>query len=191
MKGLKENWVLYAGISLPLFITAIFFIATQIDKASIHPPRHSVVFATNYEHNNTNNPYRLLVKDHQIYFKYFPLGKENSYRNWVKPRLFIYNPMKDSQQEIELPTIEDLSTKVDMLVEGFSSNKVSVLKASPDGYIFDTHYRDNANIMTVLFGGGSRSRSEIFLTKEAHSVRIPDSRRYNSYFIGWLIDMEQ
>ena len=95
------------------------------------------------------------------------------------------------EQEIELPSIDDPSIKIDVLVQGLPAKKVSTLKTSPDGYIFDTHYRENDNLMTALFGGGYRSRSEIVLTKGSHRVSIPNSHRYNTHFIGWLIETEK
>ena len=191
MKFLKDNWLLFTAIFLPLLLTLVFFIATQIDKFSIDPPLHSVVFATGYNYNNSNNPYRLLIKDHQLYFKYYPPHEENNFHHWKKPRLFIYNPLTESQQEIELPSIDDPSIQLDLLVRGLPAKKVSALKVSPDGYIFDTHYREINNLMTTLFGGGYRSRSEVILTKGSHRVSIHNSHRYNTYFIGWLIETEK
>ena len=190
MKFLKENWVLCVGFSLPLLLTLLFYVSTQIVLSSIGPPRYSVVFFEDKNYDRNNNPYRLVVKGHQLFFQYFPLTEENNYRKWKKPRLFIYNPVTDSKQEIELPSIDDPLIKVDELVQGLSAKKLMTLEQSPDGYIFDTKYRGDGNLMTYMFGG-SRSHSGVLLTKDSHRVKIPNVERYNTHFVGWLMDEEE
>ena len=74
MKFLKENWVLCVGFSLPLLLTLLFFMSTQIALSAIDPPRYSVVFYEDLNYGRTDDPYRLVVKGHQLYFQYFPLG---------------------------------------------------------------------------------------------------------------------
>ena len=188
MKFLKENWVLCVGFSLPLLLTLLFFMSTQIALSSIDPPRYSVVFYEDY--GRTDDPYRLVVKGHQLYFLYFPLTEENNYRKRTKPRLFIYNPVTDTKQEIELPSVDDPLIKVDELVQGLPAKKLTTLEQSPDGYIFDTKYRGDGNLITYMFGG-SRSRGDVLLINDSYSVKIPNVERYATHFVGWLTDEEE
>ena len=80
MKFLKENWVLFVGFSLPLLLALLFYISTQIAQSSIDPPRYSVVFYEDQNYARDRDPYRLVVKGHQLYFQYFPLTEKNNYR---------------------------------------------------------------------------------------------------------------
>ncbi|MCB1721919.1 MAG: hypothetical protein KDI11_09210 [Alphaproteobacteria bacterium] len=185
---LKENLVLAAGIALPLLLTLIFFGATQMGKATTEPPLYSVIFATNYYENNNNYPYRIVVKNDEVRFAYYPPEEKDTYRNWQKPRLFVYNPVKNMSHEIELPAIDDPKKKIDRRVDGISAQRLSSLKESPDGFVFDYDYHGGGNLMTELFGGGYYSRSRYALRKGSYSVPVPKSERYNSEFIGWIID---
>ena len=190
MKFLKENWVLCVGFSLPLLLTLLFFISTQITLSSIDPPRYSVVFYEDLNYARTNDPYRLVVKGHQLYFQYFPLTEENNYQKWTKPRLFVYNPVTDTKQQIELPSVGDPLIKVDQLVQGLPPKKLTTLEQSPDGYIFDKQYRSDGNLMTYMFGG-SRSYRDVLLINDSYSVKIPNVKRNHARFVGWLTDEEE
>lgn len=190
MKFLKENWVLCVGFSLPLLLALLFYISTQIAQSSIDPPRYSVVFYEDQNYARDRDPYRLVVKGHQLYFQYFPLTEKNNYREWTKPRLFIYNPVTDCKQEIELPSVDDPLIKVDQLVQGMPAKKLTTTKESPDGYIFDKQYRGDGNLMTFMFGG-SRTHSDILLINDSYSVEIPNVERYATHFVGWLTDEEE
>ncbi len=187
---IKENLVLITGIALPLLLTLVFFAATLFDKVIVDPPRHSVIFATNYSyHNNSNAPYRLHVKDNAVHFTYIP-PKENEYRNWQKPRLFVFDPIIDNTREIELPIIEDPEVKITQIINDFKGRNINTLQTSPDGYRFEYEYRRNGNLMTELFGGGSRSRSHYALRKNGNKVKIHSATGYyyNAKFIAWIIN---
>lgn len=142
---LKENMVLAAGIALPLLLALIFFGATQMGKATIDPPRYSVIFAADYYHNNNNYPYNLVIEKDQLRFVYIPPEEKDSYHNWQKPRLFVYNPVKNESHEVALPNIKDKKKKIDEVIEDIHAQKLSSLKESPDGFVFDRS--------AVLIGG--------------------------------------
>ncbi|MCB9983379.1 MAG: hypothetical protein H6861_06880 [Rhodospirillales bacterium] len=184
----KENLVLAAGIALPLLLTLIFFGATQMGKIAVDPPAHSVIFATNYYENNNAYPYRIVVKGDEVRFTYYPPDEKDSYHNWQKPRLFVYDPTKDASREIALPVVDNPKKKIDQTIEGLNARKLSDLKESPDGYSFDYDYRGGGNLMTELFGGGYHSRSHHVLRKGSYRIVIPKSERYNSQFIGWIVE---
>lgn len=188
---IKENLVLITGIALPLLLTLVFFAATMFDRIVIDPPKHSVIFATHYYyHNNANAPYRLYVKNDKVHFTYTPPNKENDHRNWQKPRLFVYDPIINNTREIELPIVEDPDVKINEVIKEIDAKKITTLQKSPDGYEFEYNYRSNGNLMTELFGGGSRSRSHYALRKGANKVKIHSAERYyyNARFIGWMIN---
>ena len=184
----KDNFVLFAGISLPLLLTLIFFMATQIDKAHIDPPRYSVVFATDYNPTYSHYPYRILLENNVIRFRYYPPGEKDTFRHYHKPRLFIFNPLTNNTREIELPNIDDPQSKMDQPVKGITFKTLSSLKDSPDGFVFEYASRRNSNLMTEIFGGGYRSHSHHVLRKGSYKLAIPKSERYNSQFIAWIID---
>ncbi|MCB1556187.1 MAG: hypothetical protein KDJ15_02635 [Alphaproteobacteria bacterium] len=184
---LKENAVLIAGISLPVLLTLIFFFATQVEWTPVPPPKYQLVFATDYQ-NRTNNPYQIVVQDSQVRFRYFPPTKERDYGHWNKPRLYVYRPKTDTSQEIVIPSIDDPDKQIDVVLPELATAKISPLKESPDGYSFEYEYGGNRNLMTEIFGGGHRSRSNYVLRKGSYKVVIPKAPRYNSEFIGWILE---
>ena len=120
--------------------------------------------------------------------------KENEYRNWQIPRLFVYNPITNNTREIELPTVEDPDVKINEVVKELASENIRTLQMSPDGYTFEYEYRSNGNLMTELFGGAGRSRSHYILRKESTKIKIPKSTAgyyYNPRFIGWIVNDQE
>ncbi|ODS23687.1 hypothetical protein AB835_07760 [Candidatus Endobugula sertula] len=183
-KFLRENIVLIAGVTLPLLLTVIFFIATQFDKASNEYPLHSVIYTDQPNYNANRSSYQFVVKKDQLHFVY---TASDTGQNWKKPRLYVFNPQANTSQEIELPIINESDTKIDIPLPYFASKTISTLLTSPDGYTFKSNYRHNVNILTSLFGGGSKSRNRVILSKGSSNIIIPDAARYNTHFIGWIV----
>lgn len=181
---LKENIVLVSGLMLPIVVAVMFLMATQIGRASIDPPQYSVVFATNY-YNNAQAPYKLVVKDGGVKMLYSP---SKNYHIQGAPRLYVYDPVLNVSREIEVPAVEDTDVKSEVVISEFAGVKVSSVKTSPDGYLFQQNYRGDGNLITNMFGGGYRSRSTYVLKKDYHSVQVPEALRYNSAFIGWVVE---
>lgn len=191
---IKENLVLITGITLPLMLALVFYAATFFDRVVTDPPQYRAVFATNhYYHHNSKAPYRLYVKDGQLRFAYLPPSEDDAHRNWQKPRLYIYNPKIDNTEEIELPTITDIDAKFDQAVMKLTDDHITTVQKSPDGYVFEYNYSNRGNLMTELFGGGSRYKSRYVLRKGSTIVKIHSAQRYysNAHFIGWIVNKQE
>lgn len=185
---LKENMVLVTGIALPLLLTLLFFAAMQMDRINAEPPRYSVIFATNYYDNSSAYPYRLWVEDDQLRFVYAPPADKDSYYTRNKPRLYVYDPVANTRREIALPNIDDRNERFEEVVDDIGARKLSSLKESPDGFVFVYNYRGHGNLMTEIFGGGYRSRTQNLLRKDGYSVRIPNADGDNTRFVGWIVE---
>ena len=184
---LKGNMVLVAGITLPLLLTAIFFAATQIGKVAVDPPGYSVVFAREYHCYNQNCPYKFVVKNGLVRFRYSPDEEDRHGHGRKKPALYIYDPLTGSSREIEVPDVDDPDARLDVVIRGLAKKKVSSLRESPDGYVFHQDYRGDGNLMTEMFGGGYRSRSRYVLEKKGRRVTVPKATVYGTEFIGWVV----
>ena len=191
---IKENLVLITGITLPLMLALVFYAATFFDRVVTDPPQYRAVFATNHSyHHNSKAPYRLYVKDGQLRYAYRPPSEDDSHRNWQKPRLYVYNPTTDNTEEIDLPTIVDEEVKFDQAIQKLSDDHITTVQKSPDGYVFEYNYRGSGNLMTELFGDGSRYRSRYVLRKGSTIVKIHSAQRYysNAHFIGWIVNEQE
>ena len=184
----KDNIALIAGISLPLILTLVFFLSTQIGEISEDPPQYKLVFATHYHSYNTSHIYRLSVEDQRLRYKYFPPDEDQDYLVHSAPQLYVYDPALDETREIELPDIPNPREEMDVIVEELAEARMSKSAESPDGYVFEYEYRGGGNLMTELFGGGYRNRSHYTLRKGSHRIRVPQAYRYDSHFVGWIIE---
>ena len=183
---LKENLVLVVGISLPVLLALVFLAATHIQQVGTEPPQHKVVFATNYFKQTSYNhyPYRFIVEDDAVVLQYTPQEK-NHWQN-REPQLFVFDPVTQTSTEIEVPKIKDRENKADITISNTPKGEYVTTEQSPDGFLFEHDYRGGGNLMTEMFGGGYRSRSQRVLRKNGYRMKVPQAERYNTEFIAWV-----
>lgn len=189
----KDNAVLVAGISLPLLLALVFFASAQISTLGRIPPKTKVIFGSDYtEYDERRGIYDFRVTDAGLIFEFVPPDDKNN-KNYIryssKPRLFVYDPVENSTEEVSLP---DYDTKKPFKteLEHFKGIKISKQEKSPDGFLFEKQtYRSDVNLMTALFGGGASHRNgQCSLQKENFRKEIPQTRRNNCNLIGWIIE---
>ena len=83
---LKENFALALGISLPLLLMVLFFVAGRTAQVTIDPPQYDAVFATNYNEGWANMPYRFQVDEGKLVIRFQKPEKQTSY---YKPQLYV------------------------------------------------------------------------------------------------------
>ncbi|QQG37231.1 MAG: hypothetical protein HYS17_05575 [Micavibrio aeruginosavorus] len=178
----KENFVLVAGITLPLALALVFFIATRVSVMGVEKPTTAVIFTTGYYQRTAG--YNFQVENGQLTFSYSNPAQDY---NQEKPRLFIYEPDKDASREIELPSL-DTKEGSSAIIEETGQN-IDTKEQSPDGFTFEAAYSSGrSNIMTDIFGGGSRYRDNCVLRKGGYRHDVPQARDYSCRFIGWYTE---
>lgn len=178
----KENFVLVTGITLPLALALVFFIATRVSIMDVEKPVTAVIFTTGYYQGTVG--YDFEVKDGQLIFSY---SKPEHDYNQEKPRLFIYEPDKNASREIDLPSL-DTKKGSSAVIEAAGKN-INTKEQSPDGFTFETaHSGGGSNLMTEVFGGGSRYRGACVLRKGGYRHDVPQAREYSCRFIGWYTE---
>lgn len=180
----KENLVLVAGVALPLLLTIIFFVATNIGKTTIALPKHELIFVAEEAY---NSPYQIIVRNKRLHLTYTKPNKDNNYRKGNTPSLYVYDPITAESSEIELPAIGLQDGDTDVIIPALASKTVSSLKESPDGYQFSYVSRGGGNLMTEVFGGGYSSRSGQVLHKGPQRIDVPHADHYRASFVGWVI----
>lgn len=175
----KDNAVLAAGITLPLLLALVFFIATQIGAQSEEPPKTSVLFTADYYYG-----YNFEVKGDHLFFRSIKRDQDS---RMEKPHLYIYEPLKGVVREVELPFIDNTKESSSAVVKGIG--KLNTLEKSPDGFVFESGGRSReSNLMTELFGGGSRYRNQCILRKNSYRHVLPDISSYDCRLIGWVVE---
>ena len=183
---LRENLVLVAGISLPVVLALVFMLATYLQNAGMMAPQYKVLFATNYfKQNGYNNyPYTFIIEDNTVVLNYEPQEKGNWHNRL--PQLYLFDPATQITKQIDVPKIRDQKEAQDIIVTGVPKGEYTTTDESPDGFIFEKSYRGSGNLMTEIFGGGYRKRSEHALRKNGFSMRVPESKPYNTELIAWV-----
>ena len=185
----KENGVLIAGILLPLLLTVVFFVSTQLNKVRVDPPKYRLIYASQYYPSSHNHPFVFTVEDNRVHFKYFPHDDEhNHHYHKNPPKLHIYDPVDDDTTEIALPDASNEEDEITQIPEALEDVEVTSATKSPDGFVFERDYRSSGNLMTEMFGGSYRSRNRYGLSKDGAKFEVPAAQTYGSEFIGWIVD---
>lgn len=182
-KFFQENFVVIAGVSLPLALALVFFLATKIGAAGIDPPRTSVIYARNYYENQGNQRYVYKVQEGNLHVYYQPTDPKAYV---TVPSLHIFDPVSGEVRDI-VPPDSNSPTRVELDVPELKNIRISAAQTSPDGFVFDADYRSHGNLMTEIFGGGGYRRYTVTLRKNGYRMPIPDSQIYSDKFIGWIV----
>jgi len=191
---LKENAVLVAGVALPLILTLVFFMVTRIEHSNIKAPEYKVAYTAPEQGRSYDHRYQVINKQGTLYLSFRnPQNKNARISHLSKPSLYIFDPVTNKSQIVELPEIDMDSDeeKIQVVIEDTKNMVFSRNPQSPDGYRFENSYRRNGNLMTELFGGGYKNRRSFVIRNGARSVKLPNANTYQSRFVGWVIPADE
>lgn len=185
-KFFKENFVLVVGVSLPLVLIALFFLAGQVSRQAVEDPQYDAVFAVDYHDNVSGNPYRISVDNGDIVVKFRPSTDED--RHYAKPRLFVFDHKTRQSRLIDIDyesANEGIVTDPDLAA--LNTHKIDPNPASPDGYKFEYNYHSSGGLFGEIFGS-YRDRSYYALRNGPRAVPVEGPEPfYQAHFIGWVI----
>lgn len=189
-KFLRENLVLAIGLSLPLLLIVLFFVATVIPKSMATPPQYEMLFTvTKYDYQNAPD-YLLsyMVKDKHLVVK--AKKSEEKPKNSNINTLLVYDAKTETVREINVDTSKLNETDHEMLVEETKSYEIDNSPLSPDGYRLEGPNYSGGGLIGGLFGGGYRNTG-FRITKGSVGYKLPETQQdfyYNQVkFIGWVI----
>ena len=189
---IKENLVLVIGLTLPLLLIVLFFVATVIPKAMGTPPQYEMLFTTvRYDYQNTQD-YLLdfAVKNQQITVKV--QKNENKDRNYNVKKLMAYDGKTETVREIaiDIAKTAGASNGIEVVLEETKNMIIETSSVSPDGYVLDGPNYGGGGLMGGMFGGGYRN-SGFRIKKGSVGYKIPNEQQnyyYNQVqFIGWVV----
>jgi len=189
---IKENLVLVIGLTLPLLLIVLFFVATVIPKAMGTPPQYEMLFtAIRYDYqNNPDYSLEFAVKNQQLTVK----AKKNDSkdRGYNVKRLMAYDGKTESVREIAIDITKTVGGAAgnEVVLDETKNMLIDSSSVSPDGYTLDGPNYGSGGLMGGLFGGGYRN-SGFRLKKGSVGYKIPNTQQnyyYNQVqFIGWVI----
>lgn len=190
---IKENLVLVVGLTLPLLLILLFFVATVIPKAFGTPPQYEMLFTTSrYDYQDTPE-YSLdfIVKDQKLIVKAHKNDNKER-RGYNSKLLMAYDGKTETVREINIDIAKAASAADgnEAVLEETSSWTIDESRISPDGYTLDGPSYRGGGLVGGIFGG-SYSNSSFRIKKGSVSYKIPDTQGtyyYNQvHFIGWVI----
>ena len=186
---LKDNIALIAGVSLPVVLVLVFWIATVIPKMTVDDPRHDMVYSIDhYEPSATGGgTIHIEVQDGKLR-AVFRDTEDLQVRS--TPHIYYFDVSGGSFQEftIEIPADVRDGQELDIPeARGLTLSKKSI---APDGYIFDSNYSSRGGFF--IFDGGYRYRG--LIRKNGRAIKIPThGHQYqgNLHFLGWVVEGRQ
>ena len=99
---IKENLVLVIGLTLPLLLIVLFFVATVIPKMTGTPPQYEVLFSVQDYTGQNKQDYIIdfKVKDKKLMVKSKKTDEKNYYNNYKK--LMAYDAKTEVMREINI-----------------------------------------------------------------------------------------
>ena len=191
-KWIKENLVLVIGLSLPILLIVLFFLATVLPKSFGTPPQYEMLFTTlKYEYENS--PTYLVdfnVVNHQLMAKV--MKNDDKSRNYNSKKLMAYNPKTETVREITIDLVKAAEANInEVVLEETKDLKIDASVVSPDGYQFEGARYSSNGLIGGLFGGGNHN-SGYRLKKGAMAYKVqtsqPDYYYSDFKFVGWVVN---
>ena len=187
---IKENLVLAIGLTLPILLIVLFFVATVIPKSMGTPPQYEMLFTTN-KYDYQNRPEYSLefkIKNKQLMLATKKLDDRNYNGNPPK-LLMVYDGTTETVREITIDSSK-FTDGAEVLLEETKNMAIDSSTTSPDGYVLDMPNYGGGGLLGGLVGGGY-SNYKYRLKKGAVGYKIPNVQPnyyYNQLqFVGWIV----
>ncbi len=186
---LKNNIALIAGISLPVLLVIVFWIATAIPRMTVADPQYDMIYSADYY--DHNGPFKgtisLEVRDGGLRATYHSTDSQ-SLRS--TPRIYYFDVSSGSTHELSLNIPTDLQDGQELAIPEASGLELSKKSIAPDGYSFDGSYSSRSGFF--FFNSGYRYRG--LIRKDGRAVKIPThGHQYqgNLRFLAWVVQSNQ
>ncbi len=186
---LKDNIALIAGISLPVLLAMVFWIATAISRMTVADPQYDMIYSADYyDHNG-------LIKG-TVSFEVWggrlraTYHSTDSHNLRSAPRIYYFDVSAGSTHEISVELPADLQDGQELAIPEASGLELSKKSIAPDGYSFDGSYSSRSGLF--FFDSGYRYRG--LIRKEDRAVKIPThGHQYqgNLRFLAWVVQSKQ
>ncbi len=186
---LKENIALVAGISLPVLLVVVFWIATAIPKMTVPDPQYDMIYTADYYDYNAQvrGAVHLEVREGRLRATFHTVDGQN-YRS--APRIYYFDVSSGSTHELTVDIPGDPQDGQELNIPEAGGYNLSNKSIAPDGYAFDGSYSSRSGFF--FFDSGYRYRGMI--RKDGRAIKIPThGHQYqgNLRFLGWVVESSQ
>ncbi len=189
-KFVHENYALLVGITLPLALMLLFFVAGRTAKVTVPDPQYDLVYSTEY-YDHANQPYLLRVTGNKLVITVRDDKKVEDY-NMPTLYLFDHKTMTSRRIDIDFKNVVEGSV-VDSNLDDLNRNTLSPVDESPDGYRFEYDSRSNhGGLAGELFGFGRRYGNAYVVKNGPRSIPLNAQQPvYNAKFLAWVTEPAQ
>lgn len=188
----KENLVLVIGLTLPVLLIVLFFVAAVIPKSMSTPPQYEMLFTTiRYDYQNASDyQFDFSVSNHQLMVKARKNDDKN--RNYNVKKLMAYDGKTETVREITFDAagVGEKAGTGAVVLEATKNMYIDTSGTSPDGYVLEGPNYGGNGLVGGLFGGGYRNAG-FRLKKGSAGYKVPDAQQnyyYNQLqFVGWVV----
>ena len=185
LSWLKSNTALVIGISLPVLLVILLWLATVIPRLTVPDPEFDVIFSVDHYDNSApvEGAVRFHVSDSSLHATFYADQRHN-FGNI--PRLYFFDVSSGNIHEISLHIPADVSDGQPLQIPEATAYKLSNKRIAPDGYSFDASYSGGGGFL--FFDGGYRYRGSI--RKDNRVIKIPlgdQPYRGDLHFLGWVV----
>jgi hypothetical protein len=182
---LKENVVLVAGVTLPLALMLLFFIAGAVTRASIAAPQYDMVFAADYDY--LYPPWQISLEENALTIRY--TAGSNRPANYVppRPRLYLFDHKTMTVELLEINYNHIVNGIVqDPVIDKLNTHILLAKHTSPDGYQLVSDYYSGGPLFGLFEFGNNRNTS--MLRKQSRTISLAGAPPYlgNSQFVVWV-----
>jgi len=189
---LKDNLVLVVGLTLPMLLIVLFFLASVLPKSMSAPPQYPLLFTTiKYESHPPDYLYDFMVKEHQLMVKV--RKNDQKERNYQSTRLMIYDARNENIREITFDPAKtaNASEGGEVVLEETRDMRIDTASIAPDGFVLEGPNYGGNGLLGGLFVGGYRNNNPYRLKKGSIGYKIPNTQADYYYgqlqFIGWVV----
>ena len=188
---IKENLVLVIGLTLPILLIVLFFLASVLPKSLGTPPQYEMLFSTTkYEYQKSPDyVIDFKVKDKKIMVSAKKLDDKNNNGNSIK--LMAYDGKTETVREITIDNVKTgaAASSGEIVLDETKDLTIDTNAVSADGYVLDASNYNSGGLLGGLFGGGYRN-SGYRVKKGAVGYKIPNLQANDYYnqlqFVGWV-----
>lgn len=189
---IKANLVLVVGLTLPLLLIVLFFVATVVPKALGTPPQYEMLFTTTRYDYQAPPDYEIdfAVKNQKLMVK--SRKSDHKDRGYNSKLLMVYDAKNESVREINADAVkvDGAADHNETVLQETAGWTVDTSRVSPDGYVMDGPSYNGGGMLGGMFGAGYRNGG-FRVKKGSVAYRIPDTQGdyyyHQVHFIGWVI----
>lgn len=184
---LKENLILVIGISLPIFLVFVFYLAAVIPKMLVKPPKTDLLYlTTSYPHDGITTQ----IKDGTLKIW---INREVRKGSLPMPHLFRFNAKTQTSTEIPItlstaPGIMVANKQEELIIPNIKMLKLNTQEISPDGYKAEISSPNVGGVVNLLFLNTKRT---LIISKKGNVINVSEENdnlrgQRSIKFLGWI-----